>query len=267
MFCVDFQIGSGFKFMTPVEIFVVIASTVGIISLTISLLNVKRILSIFRNNTKVWKYYNIIFLAILSSLIGYQFSFISVVIDQHEIIHWTLPIVFLLMALFVFIITSLDKKTYRIIKKELQVNINMDESEVTVIFMHWSDKQGPVLKEYYPTKWHSAKYIEKVGFQLFNTVESIYGQNSIQNGQGVRLKIDNLQKESYLFFDSIMDQNSRGNERPFMLGVIAPRINYFRAEQVETIFKISSDEIKEEKNINLAEIYEQILKLLTTNLI
>ena len=142
-----------------------------------------------------------------------------------------------------------------------------EKGDVTLFFMEWDDKKGPYLQKHFPTEILSHDLVEKIGFQLFHSVESIYGQQAIKGGQGVLLNIENYQKEGYVFFDSIDDQTARGRQRPFMVGVLAPKINYFESLRIKEIFKAIAQKISEGSAWDMTNHWEKVSRVLSTPLI
>jgi len=141
------------------------------------------------------------------------------------------------------------------------------KSSVVLVHMSWNDKQGPLLKEYYPQKIDFSVPIETIGFQLFTGATSIYGQTKIYDAQGFLLNIENIQSQGYIFFDSIPDPKSRGKQRPFMLGVISSKINYFQSLKIKELMREISTKIKSKAAWDLKIYWEKIAKLLLTPII
>ncbi|MFX1293685.1 MAG: DUF1638 domain-containing protein [Promethearchaeota archaeon] len=159
---------------------------------------------------------------------------------------------------------------------ELLSSLNIDtepsiieegKKEIILFLTIWDDKLGPTLQTYFPMEIKLPIPIKKVSFQLFSSVESIYGQNNVSEAQGILLNIDNIQKQGYIFFDAIADPNARGQERPFMIGVIAPKINYFESLRIKEIFKVISQKIKEGLDWEVKNHWEKISHILSTAII
>jgi len=143
-------------------------------------------------------------------------------------------------------------------------SISEDEkSSVVLLYVTWDDKLGPILQQYYPKNPQLPVSIENVSFQLFNGVASIYGQTKMQEAQGLLLNIENIKRQGYTYFDAIEDESARGMQRPFMLGVIAPRINYFDSLQIKGILKDLTLLIKKGKDWNPEKFWNKISQTLT----
>ena len=168
-----------------------------------------------------------------------------------------------------------SKKTESINKKveelffDLQINTvpsisEEEKSSVVLLLVTWNDKLGPVLQEHYPKDIELPVSIENIAFQLFNGVASIYGQNKMQEANGVLLNIENINRQGYTYFDALVDENARGAQRPFMLGVIAPRINYFDSLKIKGILKDITHLIKKGKDWKPENFWNKISQILST---
>ncbi len=137
-----------------------------------------------------------------------------------------------------------------------------DKSSILLVYVLWDDKNGPLVRDYCPAVINLPLTIQNVGFQLFNGVASIYGQSKIHEAQGILLNIENIHRQGYIYFDSIPDAASRGSERPYMLGVIAPKINYFESLKIREVLRDISSRIKGKKSWALNDFWELISKIL-----
>lgn len=142
-----------------------------------------------------------------------------------------------------------------------------EKSSVLLLFMGWDDKLGPTIEAFYPPETQFSLPNETIGFQLFNGVASIYGHSRIQDAQGLLLTIENIQREGYLYFDSVRDETARGGNRPIMLGVIAPRINYFVSLKIKELFKELIPKIKQNVDWDPKEYWEKISEFLSEPLL
>ena len=147
-------------------------------------------------------------------------------------------------------------------QKSLPREICIDESSIILIYMVWDDKHGPKLSKYYPRSATPPYSMDKIGFQLFNSVASIYGQDQIHEAQGILLNIQNIDEQGYIFFDSKVDSSARGMERPIMVGVIAPRITYFASLKIREVFRTITSIVKEEKSWEIKDYWQQIYDIL-----
>ncbi|MHA1278755.1 MAG: response regulator [Candidatus Helarchaeota archaeon] len=151
---------------------------------------------------------------------------------------------------------------------ETKASISIDEkSSILLLFVLWDDKSGPTLKDYYPRENRLQLPPTDIGFQLFSGAVSIYGQSSINQAQGMLLNIENIKQQGYIYFDSILDNTARGKERPFMLGIIAPKINYFETLKFNLLFKELSEKIKQDLSWTLGEYWQKIVDILTNPLL
>ena len=66
---------------------------------------------------------------------------------------------------------------------------------------------------------------------------SMYGPEYFVRSEGILLAIHNIKQQSYVFYDALDDDQVRGGKRLFMLGVIAPKINYLESMRIRDIFE------------------------------
>ena len=132
------------------------------------------------------------------------------------------------------------------------------------MLMMWDDIIGPKLISVYPADKTPLYNIERIGIQLFQTTVSLYGQTTYFEAQGVLLRIANIERDGYLFFDTFEDNQVRGGKRQFMAAVIAPRIQYLESLRIKEILEECSLKIKEGKKWQPDKYWHKILALLTT---
>jgi hypothetical protein len=152
--------------------------------------------------------------------------------------------------------TNTDKKTSIVLNEKRMI---------TLLYIIWDDKLGPHLKDHFPLRIDQSDAsisLEKIGFQLFNGIASIYGQDEILEAQGVLLNIPSLKRTAYSFFDSAIDRKVRGKTRPFMLCVLAPKISYFESLEIKAIFHKLSFKIKTGNRWSIEKAWNEISNLL-----
>ncbi len=152
--------------------------------------------------------------------------------------------------------SSLDIGISPVVEKKAELN-------VFLMLVGWNDRTGPFLQNHCPKETYFPISIDTIGFQLFSGATSIYGQDRIYEAQGFLLNIENIQSQGYIYFDSIPDPNSRGKQRPYMLGVISPNINYFQSLKINHVIRELSLKIKTNKKWDLQTYWEKINKILT----
>ena len=163
---------------------------------------------------------------------------------------------------------SINKKVEELFS-DLQIDTapsisEAEKSAVLLLYVAWDDKLGPNLRQYYPKDTQLSVSVENIAFQLFNGVASIYGQTKMQEAQGILLNIENIGRQGYTYFDAIEDENARGFQRPFMLAVIAPRINYFDSLKIKGILKDLTLSLKKRKDWNPEKYWNKISQVLST---
>ena len=152
-------------------------------------------------------------------------------------------------------------KKIKILNRTIDERILPDKigSEKDKILMNvvWDDKGGAKVLEYYPKKEFSFS-IQKIGGQLFKTSISIFGGLDIRSAQSILLKIKNIGKFGLLYFDFYADETSPSGQKDFMIACLAPKMSYFDALKLKPIIKDLSKSIKNHKDLNLPEKWEQI---------
>ncbi len=145
----------------------------------------------------------------------------------------------------------------------LNVNIvpsisEKEKSSVVLLLVFWEDMAGPTLISSFPDDENTSISSEKIGQQLFNSMLSLYGQDKITKPEGVLLNIENIQKEGYIFFDSFPDMDMRGGTKRYMLGLIAPKINYFDSLKIKETFSEISSKIKQKEDWDIKQYWEDL---------
>lgn len=140
------------------------------------------------------------------------------------------------------------------------------KSSVLLFLVVWDDKLGPTLKNHYPISVPLPISVDALGYQLFNGASSIYGQERIYEARGILITIENIQKHGYLYFDAIYDPTTRGKQRPFMLGVVSPQINYLESLKIRDILQELTPKLKKGDDWDIKEYWERVSTVLTTPL-
>lgn len=168
-------------------------------------------------------------------------------------------------------VESINRKVEELLNS-LQIDLTPSITEeekgnVSLSMFLWDEKVGPELKYLFPENNELKFSLESVGPQLFIATASIYGQTILNEARGLLLNIENINKQGYIYFDSIPDETVRGGLRRFMLAVIAPKINYFETLKIKKIYEKISDKIKEYKNWDIKKYWEDILNILSEPLV
>ncbi len=161
---------------------------------------------------------------------------------------------------------KIQEKLLSSLKLDIQSSISEEGEEGTIflVFLKWDEDSGPKLETFFPTDRTPQYDLLNVGVQLFQTSVSIYGQTGDFESQGVKLKIANIDKDAYLFFDSIDDDEVRGGKRQFMLGTIAPKISYFESLRIKETLKEIGSHIIEGKDWDIEKYWLRMLEILRT---
>ena len=98
---------------------------------------------------------------------------------------------------------------------------------------------------------------------MFHAIVSLYGHENITKAQGILLNIENYKKEGFIFFDSMQDEEMRGGEKRYMLGLVAPKINYFDSLKINEKFIEISQKIKQNTAWNVKKHWEDLSSILS----
>lgn len=143
-----------------------------------------------------------------------------------------------------------------------------DKRSIALLFAVWSDKSGPELQNCFPENLNLPNFsIDELTFQLFSSLSQIYGNLPITEPQSLHLNIENIKRQGYLFFDSIYDESVRHSQRLYMLGVIAPQINYFKSLELKRILSQLSNQIKRGANWDVKTNWEKIVRILMSPIV
>ena len=139
------------------------------------------------------------------------------------------------------------------------------KSKINLFLMNWDESYGPTVQFLYPTDIKPSYDVSNVGNQLFQTAASIYGYKGYFEAQGVLLRVANIERDGYLYFDTFADAEVRGGRRQFMLATIAPQINYFESLRIKELFVEIGNHLKEKTDWNITEYWIKILEILTSS--
>ncbi len=153
-------------------------------------------------------------------------------------------------------VTEPELKNNQRIIGEIQ---SFDEAQIFLII--WDEMEGPKLIDYYsPLKQINPKELEKIGVQLFQSSVSIFGFQDQISRESLLLSIKNINKKGFLLFDSYPDEEVRGNQRLFMLGIINKEISYYDSLILEKHLDNVSEIFKTEKNVYLSKHFDEIVQ-------
>ncbi|MHA1382780.1 MAG: response regulator transcription factor [Candidatus Helarchaeota archaeon] len=153
--------------------------------------------------------------------------------------------------------------------QELDIDLSPSISEkekdkVSLSYFLWDEKVGPELKKFFPIDSDLKMTMQSIGPQLFIATASIYGQKNLNQAQGLLLNVENINSYSYIYFDSIPDENVRGGQRRFMLAAVAPKISYFESLKIKKVFEKISNLIKNNEDWDEKKSWKEISDILST---
>jgi len=165
-------------------------------------------------------------------------------------------------------IKSINKNIIEMISAQNQnYNIPLSELEnqIILLLVEWDDKIGPELIKNYPKTTESTYSLRKIGLQLFQSTQSIYGEEKITKAGGLLLNLENIERQGYVYFDSYPDMQFRSHEKEYMLGLIAPLITYLDSLRIKKLFENSSKRIKDKKEWDIKKDWKEAIKILTAD--
>lgn len=137
------------------------------------------------------------------------------------------------------------------------------EGQIFLLRVDWDDVIGPHLIDSYPKKGELP--LEKIGIQLFNAINSIYGhKNKLERGGGILIDLKNFKVSGYAYFDSYSDNDCRGGEREFMFAVIAPSISYYQSLRIKRVLKELTQTVSRNNQVKFKKNWKKITDILTS---
>jgi CheY-like chemotaxis protein len=150
--------------------------------------------------------------------------------------------------------STYDSESYEQISEE-------EKGQIFLLRVDWDDIVGPHLVESYPDEDNLP--LEKIGIQLFNSINSIYGhKKQLDRAEGVLINLKNFNLSGYAYFDAYKDEDCRGGEREFMFAVIAPQISYYNSLSIKNILKSATDMVSQNKKIKFKKFWKKITDIL-----
>ena len=153
-----------------------------------------------------------------------------------------------------------EEKLEDIIKSEKKRSVESGEKPM-LFLMDWDEKIGPTLKTFYPDSLNHDT-IENIGLQLYSTSIGFYGNEDYAKADGTLIRMHNYKLDAYIFFDSQVDEQVRGNQRLYMLVFSAPRINYLEALRIRDLLREVAGFYKEKKPLPMKEYWEKIMEIM-----
>lgn len=163
---------------------------------------------------------------------------------------------------------QIEKNLFASLKiSERSSEFQIDRNNVFLLLVMWDEVFGPQLKKSYPAVSQTPFDIGQIGSQLFQAKVSLYGHFDYYEPQGVLLRISNINKDGYIFFDTLDDLEVRGGKRQFMLGILAPKINYLESLRINDILIKIASEISESNDWDEENYWTEITDILNSPLI
>jgi CheY-like chemotaxis protein len=159
-----------------------------------------------------------------------------------------------------------ELKKSSLIKKSEEISKTIEKGNLFILIALWDDIYGPKIIDIYPNKEKVSISIDDLANQLFSASISIYGHERITKSEDILLNLRNLKTDAYLLFDSYPDMKERFQEKQFMIGALAPKINFFHSLQIKKSFQKLSEVIKEKRKWDLKNNWNEIHDILISEI-
>jgi len=128
--------------------------------------------------------------------------------------------------------------------------------------VHWDDKIGPKVINYFPNDIELDFSLSTVNAQLYDGSIAMYGQDHILNAEGLLIPIKNVNIMAYVFFDSYLDDSYRGGRKNYMFSLIAAKITYFQSLKIKQVFMTISSIFKKQGKWDIKEFWTKLSDIL-----
>ncbi len=163
---------------------------------------------------------------------------------------------------------KIGQKILDLLIKNLKPSLMKGEKEeLVILIIDWDESFGPKITTIFPEKVDSSIDFDIIGTQLFQATVSVYGQTTDYDPQGLLLRIASINKDGYIYFDAIDDDEVRGGKRQFMLVALAPRINYLESLRIEEEFTELARNIRNGIEWKIEPYWKRMVEILMTDLI
>ena len=154
-----------------------------------------------------------------------------------------------------------EEQLVALLKQQQETTVPAD-SEIVLFIFDWDENIGPILKDHYPPMDEISTPIEDIGLQLYNTSISIYGHVDYSNPEGTLLRMQNFNKDAYVFFDAEYDEEVRGNQRLYMVVAVAHRIHYLASLRIQELSKEIAEKYKNHQKLDMKDYHMQVREIL-----
>lgn len=115
------------------------------------------------------------------------------------------------------------------------------DSSFMLILIKWDDIWGPMVKKHLNQNYSACIEADKLGEQLFNVVNAVFGHESYQSSADSLMHLSNLKADAYLLVDFKPNPAFRGGYELYLICIVAPRIDYLTSIKLKQIFLRISD--------------------------
>ncbi len=130
-------------------------------------------------------------------------------------------------------------------------------STLCIIHAEWDDKVGPVLVR--DLNVDADIQPNNLAYRLFNMARTIYGEKLANNAESVLLTLVNINKQAFIMFDMAPDASKRTRYNFYMLGAIAPRINFLESLIIKKEFQQASVSIKSGTDWDIKRLHDKLI--------
>ncbi|MFW9854901.1 MAG: PleD family two-component system response regulator [Candidatus Thorarchaeota archaeon] len=160
---------------------------------------------------------------------------------------------------------QIEKNLLTSLRNELGSSMTPSERGEVILFnVIWDEAYGPKVRDIFPSDSNTKFDLRQLGTQLFQTAVSVYGQLDYYEPQGVLLRIANIDRDGYIYFDTIEDPEVRGGKRQFMIVLLAQKINYLASLRIKEEFEKMATDYKHGNQFSENLNWDNFVKILST---
>jgi len=157
-----------------------------------------------------------------------------------------------------------DEITEKLSATLLSTQPSFPKESVFLLLIKWHDVLGPQPESYYPKEIDKIIKIDVLGVQLFQIIVSVYGELRVTNPHGVPLYLENIGMSCFVYIDAYQDLESLSKQVPFILVVIAPKLDYLVSQRLEEILKPISCKIRNKEDWDIQAVWNRVVEILPT---
>ncbi len=158
----------------------------------------------------------------------------------------------------------MQNKIKQTMEPSTTTNLEMEcnESSFLLILIKWDDVWGPLVKKHLNKNFSSCLDANRLGEQLFNVVNAVFGHESYQSAADSLMHLSNLKSDAYLLVDFKPNKSFRGGYELYLICLIAPRIDYLTSNKLKLLFLKISDIEKRNQEWKFEDFIDEVNNIL-----